>query len=57
LIETFNKTEIDAVVKALPSDKAPGPDGFNTDFLKKYWPLICQDFYKLFDDFLVSRFA
>jgi hypothetical protein len=51
LIETFNKTEIDAVVKALPSDKAPGPDGFNTDFLKKYWPLICQDFYKLFDDF------
>jgi hypothetical protein len=55
LIETFSKTEIDAVVKALPSDKAPRPDGFNTDFLKKCWSLICQDFYKLFDGFFSEQ--
>jgi hypothetical protein len=51
LTQPFSKTEIDQVVRNLPSYKAPGPDGFNTDFLKKCWPIICQDFYKLFDDF------
>jgi len=35
LIEPFRKEEVDAVVRALPSDKTPGPDGFNTDFVKK----------------------
>lgn len=41
LVATFSKEEIDAVVKALPSDKSPGPDGFNTDFVKRCWPIIC----------------
>ena len=45
------ESEMDEIIKALPTDKSPGPDGFNTDFLKKCWPLICQDFYKLFDAF------
>jgi len=35
LIATFSHQEIDQVVKAMPSDKALGPDGFNTDFVKK----------------------
>lgn len=35
LIEPFTSQEIDAVVRSLPSDKAPRPDGFNTDFVKK----------------------
>ena len=30
----FTKEEIDKVVKEMPSDKAPGPDGFNGQFLK-----------------------
>jgi hypothetical protein len=30
----FTKEEIDAVVSSLPIDKAPGPDGFNGQFLK-----------------------
>ena len=37
LVNPFSKEEIDAVVKHLPSDKAPRPDGFNTDFLKRCW--------------------
>jgi hypothetical protein len=35
LTEAFTHAEIDAAVKILPSNKSPGPDGFNTDFLKK----------------------
>jgi hypothetical protein len=31
----FTHEEIDVVVKSLATNKAPGPDGFNNDFLKK----------------------
>jgi hypothetical protein len=31
----FTKLEIDSIIKLLPSDKSPGPDGFNTNFIKK----------------------
>eukprot|EP00267_Zea_mays_P046159 XP_020398507.1 uncharacterized protein LOC109941711 [Zea mays] len=31
----FSKLEIDSIIKLLPSDKSPGPDGFNTNFIKK----------------------
>lgn len=34
LIANFSRTDIDQVVKNLPSYKAPGPDGFNIDFTK-----------------------
>jgi hypothetical protein len=51
LVVPFTNQEIDAVIKGLSSDKAPGPDGFNTDFVKKCWPIICEDFYNLCNDF------
>lgn len=47
LEEPFTHEEIDQVVAHLPADKSPGPDGFNTDFFKKCWPIIKQDFYNL----------
>jgi hypothetical protein len=40
----FLDDEISSVVANLPSGKAPGLDGFNTDFMKKCWPIISQDF-------------
>ena len=43
----FSLEEIDLIVSNLPSDKSPGPDGFNTDFIKKCWHIIKEDFYKL----------
>jgi hypothetical protein len=51
LDEPFSKQEIDSIVAALPSDKSLGPDGFNTNFIKKCWPIISQDFYDLCDQF------
>jgi hypothetical protein len=52
LVEVFTKAEIDLVVRHLPPDKAPGPNGFNGLFMKKKcWPIIKHDFYKLCHDF------
>jgi hypothetical protein len=47
----FAKEEIDQVVRLLPLDKSPGPDGFNTNFIKKYWHIIAPDFYRLMEAF------
>jgi hypothetical protein len=47
----FSKEEIDHVILDLPSDKAPGPDGFNNLFIKKCCLIIRNDMYKLCFDF------
>lgn len=47
LVQPFSLAEIDSIIKHLPIDKSPGPDGFNTDFIKKCWPVIKSDFYNL----------
>jgi hypothetical protein len=47
----FSCSEIDQIIKNLPSNKSPGPDGFNTDFVRKCWPVIATDFYELCDKF------
>jgi hypothetical protein len=43
----FTKEEIDEVVHNMPNDKAPGPDGFNGQFMKKYWHIMKNQFYDL----------
>lgn len=51
LATPFSEPEIDSIVKRMPPDKAPGPDGFNGHFLKTCWHIVRRDFYKLCDDF------
>lgn len=51
LEESFTTEEIDDVIKDLPSNKSPGPNGFNTDFIKKCWSIIKKDFFDLCDQF------
>jgi len=51
LVLPFEHEEIDSVVKRMPIDKAPGPDGFNGMFMKRCWQIIKQDFYSLCDEF------
>jgi hypothetical protein len=39
----FSEEEVWETVKKLPSDKAPGPDGFTGLFYKACWPVIKGD--------------
>lgn len=36
----FTAAKVWAVIKAMPSDRAPGPDGFTGAFYKSAWPII-----------------
>ena len=47
----FTEDEIWAVIKDMPSDKAPGPDGFTGCFFVSCWHIIKHDFYKMCSDF------
>lgn len=47
----FSDEEINTVLKELPTDRAPGPDGFNGMFFKRCWSIIKDDFMKLVKDF------
>jgi hypothetical protein len=42
---------MDLVIKEMPADRAPGPDGFNGLFIKRCWHLIKNDFYALAHSF------
>lgn len=55
LASPFDVNEIDKVVKHMPIDKAPGPDGFNGLFLKKSWQSIKGDFYALCSAFFLRQ--
>jgi hypothetical protein len=51
LVNPFTKEEIDNIITNLPLSKSLGPDGFNSDFMKKCWRVISPDFYKLCEGF------
>jgi hypothetical protein len=51
LDDPFSKEEIDAAVKEMHSNHAPGPDGFNGFFMKHCWNIIAKDFHRLCDNF------
>lgn len=51
ITDPFTEEEIDNIIKTMPNDKPPGPDGFNGHFMKSCWNTIKDCFYKLIRDF------
>jgi hypothetical protein len=49
--EHFTKSEVWAMIRALPLDKAPGPNSFTTRFLQSAWPIIWGDIMSIFNAF------
>ena len=44
LSKPFTDEEIEAIIKQMAPDRAPGPDGFTRLFLKKCWSILKADF-------------
>lgn len=51
LSQPFSIIEIKSAVWECGSDKAPGPDGFNFKFIKRFWNHFKNDFASLFEEF------
>lgn len=49
--DCFTEAEVWGVIKSLPTDKAPSPNGFTTRFLQTTWPVIRHDVMSAFDAF------
>lgn len=47
----FTPKEIEEAVSSCESSKSPGPDGFNFEFIKKYWHVVKDDFVRMFREF------
>lgn len=57
LEESFTVKEVIKVIKSMPFDKAPGPDGFTTRFYATCWGIIKEDFMEALSFFPSWRHA
>ena len=53
----FTENEVKQVIMDMPSDKAPGPDGFSGLFYKVCWDIISKDFMEIMFELHRSNFA
>ena len=51
LTSMFSKQEIKEAVFDCGSNKAPGLDGFNFSFVKRFWNVLEEDFYRIMGEF------
>eukprot|EP00253_Pinus_taeda_P003585 PITA_03585 len=47
LRRTITMEEVEEAVRSMPSDKAPGPDGFTINFYKACWNIVKQDIWEI----------
>ena len=53
----FSEEEINDVVKDLPLDKSPGPDGFKNELYKSCWDIIKVDVLRFIQDFHAGQIS
>ncbi|KAL4282967.1 hypothetical protein GQ457_16G007830 [Hibiscus cannabinus] len=51
----FSEAEIWNAIKCSDGNKAPGPDGFNLDFYKKFWPSLRVKVISFFKEFYKGK--
>lgn len=51
LVEPFTREEVLNAIKECDGSRAPGPDGFNFNFIKRFWTLLEKDFMDLMHQF------
>ncbi|KAK1297823.1 hypothetical protein QJS10_CPB14g01350 [Acorus calamus] len=54
LVQPFSDQEIEQVVRSLPCNKAPGPDGYPSEFYRHFWHMLKEDFTRAINDFFVN---
>jgi hypothetical protein len=53
----FTQDEIARIIKEMPAEKSPGPDGFISLFYKKCWTIIKHDLTQAISSFYLHRTA
>ncbi|KAL4282105.1 hypothetical protein GQ457_03G003350 [Hibiscus cannabinus] len=51
----FTEEEVWSVLSKMEASKAPGPDGFNMGFLKKFWGYLKSDIMAFLDNFSLGN--
>jgi hypothetical protein len=52
---TFTPEELDEVLSIMKPDSAPGPDGLQVVFFKRFWGILRGHILTLFNDFVLGR--
>eukprot|EP00253_Pinus_taeda_P032855 PITA_32855 len=55
LLKPVDLQEVDSTVKQLKSGKAPGPDGFTSNFFHHFWELIRQEVLQVVEESRILR--
>ncbi|WOK92853.1 retrotransposon protein [Canna indica] len=51
LCKEFTQDEVWNAINSLSRGKAPGPNGFNTEFYIRYWSILKDSIFKAFNEF------
>ncbi|GMI90851.1 hypothetical protein HRI_002754400 [Hibiscus trionum] len=51
----FSDKEVWDTICSIDGNRAPGPDGLNLDFFKKFWPSLKTSVMRFFDDFYQGK--